>query len=1358
MKKITQNLSKSLWRSCLLTMAFLFSFTINLSAQETVLAVWDYNDGSTVGVFDESITFTDGALINLGWLKNGDQSAVSDPNSVLLSGRNGYSGGFLDGLNLTAADLVDGKLHISITINSMDLTAGADGTAAAFQFYLKGIGNPANGENHRMAGLKFAYDATANDIQIKNYVFNNGIQTGGNKDVGGLGTSSVYTGQITLGTTMDFNNHTSSFWVGSPGEFPDTPYGLTMATSAANQSTSWNAATQTMSVDAVAKLLQFQTINGSGSIETDQFKISTGTYENTVEAGDETTVSYDCEYTLSMVDSYGDGWNGASLEILADGVSVGTYSNTSDAGAGEAQTVSFGINEGQVITSVWTSGSYDGEITYSLLDSYGNVVVSSAAEAFADFTATCLEMFDVTFSVNTATITDGVGPNGMYIGGGIIGGANAYAMTDADADGTWEITLSMAAGTTGNYIFLNSPNDGNDWGAKENLNGQSCADGQYDDRLLAPVTGDTTLLHCFGSCETDGTCPSNYYTVTFNVNTANIDGGVGPNGMYVGGGFVGDAQGLAMSDDDGDGTWTATLEVLEGQAGNFTYLNSPNDGGDWGAKEDLAGQECGDPNAYNDRTLEAVTADTTLLHCYGSCETDGTCGGPAEPITMPIDHENESVVYAWNDFGGAATTIIANPDASGANTSATVAQSVKNAGSETWAGTFIVLDELLDFSTLTTLAVDVWTPDGGELVNLKVEKDGESYAIEQNQPTTVASGWETLYYDLSAEDLSAEYNKLVLFFDFNVAGDGTAYYFDNIRLSEGDTGDSCVYTIRLEDTYGDSWNGNTMDVMVNGEVVLDGITVSNDDNSGDFAVYDINVNEGDVITTTSYNEGSYVGETQYFIYNIEGLEVGSSFDGAAMSPESITATCIIPEPGIAITGIEDGSTLGFGVTTATFGVAVEGFSVSEAGAGGDGHWHYSIDGGATVMVYDLNDVTIDVTAGATHTILAWLVDDNHQPLDPAAESTVTFTVPSSDVGCGDEFYYDYGNGEGAAALFTATNPDGPIVLTITGQIEGNYDSITVQDGAGNVLVDAYTPADTATDIIELDPITSDDGTVVVTVTSDSSVDGSSFADPIYFSISCPNPNTELIALLESGSWRSEAETQGHIGVGPNGSFAAEWWNANPWDKWETGLYDDRWSFAGGVVTVDTGDDGAIFGKKPELDAAFPDNTPYEADNSDNEYLYYVQDDYTDTFTVSDIGAEVETITFATNGNIGFYTSLAGQEFQVLERTATTMYVRNVGSETNAWYNKLTTADALSTVDAMMLDMRIYPNPSNGSYVTIQTPVNGVKYVEVFDITGKRLINTALSADTLDVSSMSAGMYLVKVTVEGQSKTSKLIIR
>ncbi|MDA8904281.1 choice-of-anchor J domain-containing protein [Flavobacteriaceae bacterium] len=83
---------------------------------------------------------------------------------------------------------------------------------------------------------------------------------------------------------------------------------------------------------------------------------------------------------------------------------------------------------------------------------------------------------------------------------------------------------------------------------------------------------------------------------------------------------------------------------------------------------------------------------------------------------------------------------------------------------------------------------------------------------------------------------------------------------------------------------------------------------------------------------------------------------------------------------------------------------------------------------------------------------------------------------------------------------------------------------------------------------------------------------------------------------------------------------------------------------------------------------------------------------------------------------------------------------------------------LGVNDVQSLDMNIYPNPVDGNFVTIQTPISGVKYVEVFDITGKRLINSSLSTDSLEVSSLSAGIYLIKVTVEGQSKISKLVVR
>ena len=92
------------------------------------------------------------------------------------------------------------------------------------------------------------------------------------------------------------------------------------------------------------------------------------------------------------------------------------------------------------------------------------------------------------------------------------------------------------------------------------------------------------------------------------------------------------------------------------------------------------------------------------------------------------------------------------------------------------------------------------------------------------------------------------------------------------------------------------------------------------------------------------------------------------------------------------------------------------------------------------------------------------------------------------------------------------------------------------------------------------------------------------------------------------------------------------------------------------------------------------------------------------------------------------------------------------------YGKVVIGDiGLSIGENDSLDMVIYPNPVDGDYVTIQTPLNGDKLVEVFDVNGRKVMERLLTTDTLNVGSISAGMYIVKVTVEGQSNVSKLII-
>ena len=83
---------------------------------------------------------------------------------------------------------------------------------------------------------------------------------------------------------------------------------------------------------------------------------------------------------------------------------------------------------------------------------------------------------------------------------------------------------------------------------------------------------------------------------------------------------------------------------------------------------------------------------------------------------------------------------------------------------------------------------------------------------------------------------------------------------------------------------------------------------------------------------------------------------------------------------------------------------------------------------------------------------------------------------------------------------------------------------------------------------------------------------------------------------------------------------------------------------------------------------------------------------------------------------------------------------------------------MSTSDNEILDMRIYPNPVNGNYITILTPVEGLKDVEVYSVTGRKLLDTTINNNTLDVSALNSGFYMIKVTIEGQSKVSKLIVR
>ncbi|THH36541.1 PKD domain-containing protein [Neolewinella litorea] len=163
---------------------------------------------------------------------------------------------------------------------------------------------------------------------------------------------------------------------------------------------------------------------------------------------------------------------------------------------------------------------------------------------------------------------------------------------------------------------------------------------------------------------------------------------------------------------------------------------------------------------------------------------DVRLAGERPKLTLPLTFESADLTYEWNGFGGATAEIIDNPDASGINISGRVGKLNKSEGSEVWAGAVIQLPQPIDFSSTSRIAVKVWSPTAGIPVLFKLENATDpNVFIEVTATTTVANQWEELTFDLSGGDLSQDYSKVVLFFDFGTSGTGDDYYFDDIRLT-----------------------------------------------------------------------------------------------------------------------------------------------------------------------------------------------------------------------------------------------------------------------------------------------------------------------------------------------------------------------------------------------------------------------------------------------------------------------------------------------------------------------------------------------------------------------------------------------
>jgi hypothetical protein len=894
------------------------------------------------------------------------------------------------------------------------------------------------------------------------------------------------------------------------------------------------------------------------------------------------STSSGCDLTINMVDSYGDGWNGGELVVSVNGTVVGTYANTSDAGANEAQTVSLSTSYGDDVTFDFTCGSYCGETSFTVTDADGNTVASGGGSNSGDATYSCVDPNAVGLAV-TATTDGGSATFSFDLANFTVGAAG-----DTGVDGHIHYSLNGGA-----EVMVYSS----------------------DDLTLSELpNGDHTIVFSLVDDAHQALDPAVEVTVAFSTN----------NGNY-----------------EGDFPFCSSFDASLGQ---------------W--------------------TTELVSGDAT----WSSSASNQN--GSVTPLT------GAGMAYIYDN------------------------NSVSN-----------LISPVMDLSAMDTPQISFsytqvnWAGDQDELrVWARASATGEWTQI--GEFTAEAAAWTAVTIDLP--NASATYQ---------VAFNGTAAYGRGITIDDAcvsDAGPSTsAVTFNVNMTQYGLMDGDT--VHVNGEFTgwcgscgnemtdpdgdgIYSITMDLEDGSyfWKFTVNAWNDQEGfseAIAGCTADNNGNFDRQIV-----VDGADQSVSYCWNSCSDTGCEALSLQGIIDFTVpSGGSDGKAIHVYAHADIADLSTFGIGVANNGGGTDGQ-EYTFD-------------AISVSAG-DHILVA----RTPAVMDEYMDASTIFNhvlLASSDI---------------------SQNGDDAIELYLNGAVVELFGDVDV-DGTGEAWEYMDSWAYKVEGAWTYGGVDCTDGS---TTTCDSS---------------CPYPfafcdtSGAVVDFLMSGTWRVQAEASGHIGVGSGGAYYAEWWNANPWEKWETGLYDDGWTFTDTAMTHDTGDDGAIFGKKDAIDLNFdPDGTvAYPADNGDNEYLYYALEDYSDNYTVN-TGGNYDTVTFETVGNLGFYTSAGAQEFQILETGEGYVYLRNVGSDGNSWYNMMTTADYLSTSDNEILDMMVYPNPVDGNYVTIISPVEGLKEIQVFTVTGRKVMDTVINGNTLDVSSFNSGFYMLKVTINGQSKISKLVVR
>ncbi len=180
----------------------------------------------------------------------------------------------------------------------------------------------------------------------------------------------------------------------------------------------------------------------------------------------------------------------------------------------------------------------------------------------------------------------------------------------------------------------------------------------------------------------------------------------------------------------------------------------------------------------------------------GAAKTESTTAVTVtDPFGLPLDFENPFVNYFFGTFGGGqGFATVANPSATGLNTSAKVGKFTR--GFEGWSGTYSPMgapNTPINFGVGKKIKVLVYNPSAALIgAKLNVELEWAVGGVPANgvavvkMPITTSGTWEELVFDysgISGIPAGTVFTQLVLRFNDTVDGAGAIIYVDNFRLT-----------------------------------------------------------------------------------------------------------------------------------------------------------------------------------------------------------------------------------------------------------------------------------------------------------------------------------------------------------------------------------------------------------------------------------------------------------------------------------------------------------------------------------------------------------------------------------------------